>query len=276
MTEGDIGDPAFDPGADRERRVHQHHTRTNIIIEMIVDLRSIMATNHDVRKQALQQAGAIRRQLVQGEASTLQLGEDCEQPGASRGLEHQVGRHDPGRDTGDEAKRQGGRELLPDLALFRAPGVRRQQGRDPAEHGETGGRRAGARLHRLAEFPNEQDLGRLAGVIGLLPRPDAVGIAAAERCSHGGAQAVAIDRPATLQVGQQQLGGFEQCRGSVGFSRTTPGGGLGIDNGFDSQIGCSGGHEVHGWDPGERDGPSRRVLSLSPVRLDLLPACLFL
>ena len=91
-------------------------------------------------------AGAGLGKFVEDERRAGHLGEDGEQAGAGRRLQHEIARRERGRDAGDKAERDRRRELLKGLALLGAAGVRGQQRRELAEHGELrGGRDAHAR-----------------------------------------------------------------------------------------------------------------------------------
>ena len=154
--------------------------------------------------------------LVEDERCAGHLGEDGEQAGAGRRLQHEIARRERGREAGDKAERDRRRELLKGLALLGAAGVRGQQRRELAEHGELRGGRDGTRPDGRAEFAQEQHLRGLAGVIGQLPAPRAFGVAAAEGLLHGGAQRVRVDGAAAFEMGQQKAGGADQRRGRIG------------------------------------------------------------
>ena len=78
-------------------------------------------------KQLVEETGARFGELVEDERCAGKLGEDGEQAGAGRGLQHEIGRRERGREGGDEAERDRRRELLEGLALLGAAGVRGQQ-----------------------------------------------------------------------------------------------------------------------------------------------------
>src|SRR3546814_10542535 len=63
------------------------------------------------------QVGAGLRQLVEHQRSASELGEDGEQAGPGRGLQHTVGRRDRGGGAGRKSKGDRRRELLKRLAL---------------------------------------------------------------------------------------------------------------------------------------------------------------
>ena len=57
MTQCGIRHSTIDMGRDRKRRVHQHHRRPNIGIEMIVDMRRIVPRDPHKGKQGAEKAG---------------------------------------------------------------------------------------------------------------------------------------------------------------------------------------------------------------------------
>ena len=87
-----VGDAALDMGGGREGRVHQHHGRADADVEMIVDMRRIVAGDRRRGKQRAEQLGAGLGEFVENEPRAGELGEDGEQAGAGRGLQHEIGR----------------------------------------------------------------------------------------------------------------------------------------------------------------------------------------
>ena len=77
--------------------------------------------------------------------------------------------------------------MLEGLALLGAAGLGRQERRHPGEHGEHGRRRAGLGPHGGAVAAQEQDLGGLARLVGVLPHPRASAVRGAESSLHRGA-----------------------------------------------------------------------------------------
>ena len=116
-----------------------------------MDLRGIAAGDGDAGEQMVQQPRAGLGKLVQHERSAGKLGEDGEQPGAGRGLQHEVGRRDRGGGTGREAERDRRRELLEHLALF---GAARMGGRSPAILASIGSKAAGDAARARMAVPN--------------------------------------------------------------------------------------------------------------------------
>jgi hypothetical protein len=127
MAVSGVGHAALDIGHDREGRVHQHDAGRDGGIEMIVDLRRVETGDGNGREEKRQQAGAGVGQLVEDERAAGDLGEDGEQAGAGRRLQHPVGRSDGRGVGGDQAERDRRRELLEGLAFRRTPRMRRQQ-----------------------------------------------------------------------------------------------------------------------------------------------------
>src|SRR3546814_16878136 len=95
----------------------------------------------------------------------------------------------------------------------------RQQGADRLEQRQRGGRRYGFTENRRTVFTQEQNLRRLAGVIGGLPVPGAVRIGAVKRSLHRGAQRTGVDGAAAFEVGQDEGGGGEDRSAGHGETR---------------------------------------------------------
>ena len=164
-------------------------------------------------EKMVEQPGAGLGQFVQDERAAGQLGEDGEQAGAGRRLQHEIGGRDRGGGGGGEAERDRRRELLKRLALFGAARVGGEKARDLRQHRQHGGRRSGARAHGGTELAQEQDGRRLAGVVGGLPVPGAVGIGAAEGGLHGGAQDRRVDALAAFEMGKNEPRGLSDGGG---------------------------------------------------------------
>ena len=118
----------------REGRVHQNHARRNPGVEMIVDLCRVEAGDGDAREQVIEQRRAGLGQLVQDQRAAGQLGEDGEQSGAGRRLEHPIGGRDGGGGARRDPERDGRRELLERLALLGAASVGGEKIRDLRQH----------------------------------------------------------------------------------------------------------------------------------------------
>jgi len=134
MAECGVRYSAVDMRRDRERRIHQHHARPQRAIEMVVDVRGVVLRDGETGKELSQQPGTDVRQLVQGQRRAGELGEDGEQAGASRWLEHDIRWRDRGRGDGDEGQVDGRGELLQRLAFPRTARMRRQKSCDLAQH----------------------------------------------------------------------------------------------------------------------------------------------
>ena len=125
----------------------------------------------------------------------------------------------------DKCQRNRRGELLQLLALDGAPRVAGEQPRHPGEHRQQRGGRSGARRHGAAELAQEQHRGRLAGVVGALPVPAALGVGGADGVLHRGAKNRRIDRVSAFEGGQQQPGGVDEggragrCVGHRGAGR---------------------------------------------------------
>ena len=172
---------------------------------------------------------------------------------------------------GDEAERDRRRELLERLALLGAARVRRQQRREPWPAWRAGTPRRRARAaHGGPEFAQEQDLRRLAGVVGGLPVPGAFGVGTAEGCFIAARSAWAsMARPA-FEIGQQQAGGGEQREPESG------GEGVGAAREAAANAAAERGMKFMREIQESGNGANRRVLSLDPGRLKPVPAALSL
>src|SRR6185437_9589193 len=125
------------------------------------------------RKEEGQEIGARGGELVEREASAGELGEDGEEARSGRGFEHEIAGRERGSPRGDEPKADRRRELLQRLALLGAAGLRWHEPGDLRQHCELRGRRVPP--DRRAELAQDEELRRLAGLIGILPAPAAFG-----------------------------------------------------------------------------------------------------
>ena len=98
MAQGGVGDAPLDMRGGRERRVHQHEAGAKPRVEMIVDVGRIEAGDGHARKQPVEKSGARFGQLVEDERCAGDLGEDGEQAGAGRWLQHKIARRGRGSD----------------------------------------------------------------------------------------------------------------------------------------------------------------------------------
>ena len=210
MAKGGVGHAAIDIGERGEWRVHQHDARRDAGVEMIVDLRGVEAGDGDAGEQMVQQPGARLGQFVENERAAGELGEDGEQSGAGRRLQHEIGRRDRGGGAGREAERDRRRELLKRLALLGAARMGGEKARDLGQHRQQGGGRRRPRAHGGAEFAQEQDRRRLAGIVGGLPVPGAIGVGTAEGGVHGCAERRCIDALAAFEMGKDDPRGMSQ------------------------------------------------------------------
>ena len=126
---------ALDPGACRERRVHQHHGGMQAG-QIVADGLGVVAGDRRVREQSSTQPGANGGDLVQVQGLPRSraiavlaegaLGHDGEHAGTRRGLEHDVAGPDGGGLQRGVGERQGGGELLQSKLFLRcAPGMAR-------------------------------------------------------------------------------------------------------------------------------------------------------
>jgi hypothetical protein len=152
---------------------------------MVVDVSGVMPGHRDTGKELVQQPGANLGQLVQYETAACELRENREQPGPSRGLEHDVGRPDCGRRGGSEGKLDRRGELLQCLALLRSACMGRQKNSHLAQHLQHARGRRSLDADGWTELAEEQDSRGLTGVVRCLPVPGTGRIRAAEGTLHG-------------------------------------------------------------------------------------------
>jgi hypothetical protein len=181
---------------------------------MIVNVGRVVPADQNVRKQETQKVAARIGKLVENEAAARKFGKNGEQARARRRLQHEIlGRHRRGRRR-NMTKADRGRELLEGLALLRPAGVRREQRRDFREHGKA---RCGTPLaHGGAKLAQEQNLRRLASLVGGFPGPGALGIRTTEPGDHCGAKRRGIDSAAAFEVGEQEVGRRNERGGGSG------------------------------------------------------------
>ncbi len=184
---------------------------------MIIDLGSIEARHGNGRKEGGEQRRPGLCQFVQHERAAGDLGQDGEEAGSGRRLQHPIRRPDGGGGQGREAERGRRGELLKGLALGGAAGVGGEKAGDLGKGGKPGCRRVGFTEQRLSVFAEEEDGRRLAGVIGRLPIPSARGVGGAESRFHGGAQDRGVDALAALDMWEEPVGGGDDSAGHVGM-----------------------------------------------------------
>jgi hypothetical protein len=81
VAKGGVGHAAIDVRERGERRVHEHDAWNDAGVEMIVDLRGIVAGDGDAGEQMAQQPGARLGHFIENERPAREFGEDGEQPG---------------------------------------------------------------------------------------------------------------------------------------------------------------------------------------------------
>ena len=212
---------ALDAGRRRERRIHQDRGGPDAR-QKIGDALGVVARDRGLRKEPLQDVGAIVRDLVEvqcagGAASHGALRHHRENAGAGAGFQHDIARADVGGTQRDIGKRNRGGELLQAHLRFGPPGVRGLQRLKRRQHGEhvagTGGADVGATAHGAAVTLQEQHNRRFGGFVGVLPQPGAVGVGRAARVGHGAAERRGVEEPSGFQRRQQGVGGVEKRRG---------------------------------------------------------------
>ena len=222
----DVMADALDTGADRERRVHQHHGGTQLG-QAVADRLRVVAGDRAARKQPGEEAGADGGDLVEvqragGPVAKRELRHHRQHAGACRRFEHDVAGPDHRGLQCGVGQRQRRRELLILELLLGAPGLRGLQGRQGLQHpqhgGGTAGTGAGLAPHGAAVALEEEHQGRFRRLVGILPEPGAVRVGSAEGGRHGLAQRAGIERPAGFQDGKQGAGrGQQRGGGGPGF-----------------------------------------------------------
>ena len=136
------------------------------------------------------------------------------------------------------------------------------------EHGEQTCARSGAPAHAGEVAAQEQELRRLARLVGVLPRPSALAVAGAEGLRHRFAQRPRIERLAAFQGGEQGVGGAQEAGRwplAIGDRLGGTGGGRGLGGRRQD--------EAHGGLMGLEGGKPGRAPALARLRLRrLLPS----
>ena len=141
------------------------------------------------------------------------------------------------------------------------------------EHGEHGLGRTGAGAHRAAEFAQEQDLRRFAGLVGVLPHPGAVGIGGAEGGLHRRAQGAGCRARgpgrAAARARSRHGRGPKPCRGGAEAANSGSVAAAGAAAGeVVGMRGISG--RAGGGDPAKRSLSSSRIFTSPLAALSLL------
>ena len=217
-----------------------------------------------------EQTGARVGELVQDERGAGELGKDGEEPGAGRGLEHEVGGRDRRGDARDEAERDRRRELLERLALLGAARMGGSERRELGQH-----RRGTPRATRRARaWPART----CAGTGSAPPRRRRRRSSRSRRprrrsrrrplSSRREARARRLRRPRSRSASSNLAAATSATPAS---DRET----AGATDGAAAIAAAETEHGVHEGHPGERDGTSRGALS-RPRRLKSVPAVLSL
>ena len=174
-----------------------------------------MAGARGGREQAIQQSRTVRRDLVELQRRPARFGDDRHQPGAGRRFEHLVARPDLGGQhrQGGQGRRRG--ELVERDLLLAAAGVGQGQVGDAGQQSRDLGRSVLEPANLRAEPTQLQDQGRLDGVVGVAPRPGALGVRAPEGDGHGAGHQLAIQRPRPIEVRGERPGGGQRVGGLV-------------------------------------------------------------
>ena len=126
MAIGGVGHAPGHVRHRREGRVHQHDARDHGRIEVIVDLGGVEARGGNGRKEGGEHRRPGLGQFVQHERAAGDLGQDGEEAGSGRGLQHTVRGPDGGGGQSHEAEGGWRGKLLEGLALGGAAGVGRE------------------------------------------------------------------------------------------------------------------------------------------------------
>ena len=144
-----------------------------------------------------------------------------------------------------------------------------KKARDLGQHRQHGGRRRGPRAHGRTELAQEQDRRRLAGVVGGLPVPGAVGVGAAEGGLHRRAERRRIDALAAFEMGKKMLRGLASASAVAGASGAS-GSGAAAKAAAEAEV------VVMEGTSGERERVEPRGALSRPHRLKPVPAVLSL
>ncbi|CEG06714.1 hypothetical protein BN961_00084 [Afipia felis] len=185
---------------------------------MVVDLSRVEARDGQSRKEGREKRGARLGQLVEHERAAGDLGQDGEESGAGRGLQHAVGRRNRGGCHRCNAQRNRRREPLEGLRFLRAARVRRHQAGDLDELRQDRRRVAGFTEKRLSVFAQKEDGRGFAGVIGRLPVPCAGGVGSAEGSFHRAAQRGGVDALTAFEMWKEELRCGEDRTCAVGIA----------------------------------------------------------
>ncbi len=216
VTPRGVGDDAVDMDAGRERRVHQDDSRTDRVVEIVVDMGRVVPRNRRLDEERLQKRAADWSVLVEGQARVRKLGPDSEQAGPARWFQDGVVGHDSCGAGRDKAKRHRRGKLLEVLAFLRAPCVARDQARDLRQHCQCGLWRVRACGNRRAELAQEQDLRDLGRLIGVLPGPETLGVRAAEGLRQGDAEIGRANRLAAFEKRQKVMASMKNLGRTIG------------------------------------------------------------
>jgi hypothetical protein len=256
---------ARDRRRGRERRVHQYHARPELGRQVVVDLLGVVPGDGHVTKKPRQKPGAGRGDLVERQRGARRLSEHGEQAGPGRGVQDQVAGTDPRGPGGDGSERDRRGELLELLGLLRTPGLARQARRQARQHREQVGGCGSPGGHGRAELLEEQDLGDLDRLIGVLPHPGAFGVRSAERVLHGPAQDLGVEDATLLDDAGDDDPGMKKPRDLVR--------GLGGKEGKGGPLAGRGSGGRHGGSPRAGNGRPNGARSLSvPPGLRPFPA----
>ena len=122
--------------------------RTHGCVEMIVDVGRVVPGDGDPGEQSSRaDAARVSASSFRAEPAAGEFGMDGEEPGAGRGLQHDVGGRDRRGRARDEAELDRRGELLERLALFGAARMGRNERRQLGQHAEERGWRGSSLAH---------------------------------------------------------------------------------------------------------------------------------
>jgi hypothetical protein len=101
---GGVGNAAFDMRRDREGRVHQHDARAHIGVEMIVDMRGVVAVSQPCRERDAQASRAGFRHFVENQPPPASSARMASRPVPAEGSSTRSAGRDAGGTGGGEAE----------------------------------------------------------------------------------------------------------------------------------------------------------------------------
>lgn len=188
--------------------------------QQVADQGRVVAAPGRGREQAVQQGGAVGRQLVQGQAGAAGLGHPRQQAGPGGGLQHPIARAHLGRQGDQGRHRRRGRELVERHLRLAPPAVGEAEGRHRLQQGRDLRRGVLKPAHLRRQPAHLQHGGGLDRVIGVPPHPCAFRVGAAEGQGQGLGHQPPVEAPPPRQVRGHGAAGGEDVGGTVGGAAT--------------------------------------------------------